>query len=308
MARFVPEKDAPRTAAFLGEMARLPFPDDELPALRAARKDARVMAEQTLLAWLAWLEAECEHHPVLLILEDLHWGDAPSVTFVDAALRVLAEKPFMVLALARPKVDRRFSNLWSARSPQRLNLTPLPWRASLRMIEHVVGKIPEASARWIVDRSQGNPFYLQELLRVVVRDGVGRVGQVDHELRLPDTVLGMVQARLDGFGPEAKLVLRAASVFGRGFRPAGVAALLDGERRKDIDRWLEILVDQEVLYARPGGDLREHEFRHALLRQAAYESLPEAERAAGHKLAGDYLEQAGERDGTVLADHFQRAG
>jgi len=128
------------------------------------------MADQMLLSWLEWLEAECDHHPVLLILEDLHWGDTPSVNFVDAALRVLPEKPFMVLALARPEVDRRFPGVWKERSPQRINLAPLSPRTSQRMIEHVVGKIPEESVRWIVERSQGNPFYLEELLRVV-RDG-----------------------------------------------------------------------------------------------------------------------------------------
>jgi predicted ATPase len=284
-------------------MANLPFPDEDLLPLRAARQDPRLMADQTLLSWLEWLEAECDHHPVLLILEDLHWGDTPSVNFVDAALRVLPEKPFMVLALARPEVDRRFPGVWKERSPQRINLAPLSKNWSQRMIEHVVGKIPEESSRWIVDRAQGNPFYLEELLRVV-RDG----GKVGDDSNLPDTVLGMVQARFDIFGPDAKLVLRAGSIFGQTFRPAGVKALVDEDRRKDVDRWLEILAQREILFSRPTADLREYAFRHALLRQAAYEMLPPSEKRLGHLLAGQYLEQAGERQGIVLADHFERAG
>ena len=302
VSRFLPEKDGLRTAAFLGEMANLPFPDDELLPLRAARKDARLMADQKLMAWLEWLEAECKHHPVLLVLEDLHWGDAPSVSFVDAALRVLADKPLLVLALARPEVERRFPGVWNERNPQQIKLAPLSPRWSQRMVEHVAGELPDPSVRWIVERSQGNPFYLQELLRVVL-DG----GQVGDDSNLPDTVLGMVQARFDGFGPDAKLVLRAGSVFGQVFRPAGVKALLDGNVRKDVDRWLDILERQEILFSRPTGDLREYAFRHALLRQAAYEMLPPAEKRLGHLLAGQYLEQAGERDGIVLADHFERA-
>jgi len=302
-ARFLPAKDVPRVAAFLGEMANLPFPDQDLLPLRAARQDPRLMADQTLMSWLEWLEAECDHHPVLLVLEDLHWGDTPSVNFVDAALRVLPEKPLMVLALARPEVDRRFPGVWKERSPQRINLVPLSPRASQRMIEHVVGEIPEESSRWIVDRAQGNPFYLEELLRVV-RDG----GKVGDDSNLPDTVLGMVQARFDIFGPDAKLVLRAGSIFGQTFRPAGVKALVDEDRRKDVDRWLEILTKREILFSRPTADLREYAFRHALLRQAAYEMLPPSEKRLGHLLAGQYLEQAGERQGIVLADHFERAG
>jgi tetratricopeptide (TPR) repeat protein len=232
----------------------------------------------------------------------LHWGDTPSVNFVDAALRVLPEKPFMVLALARPEVDRRFPGVWKERSPQRINLAPLSPRTSQRMIEHVVGKIPEESVRWIVERSQGNPFYLEELLRVV-RDG----GKVGDDSNLPDTVLGMVQARFDIFGPDAKLVLRAGSIFGQTFRPAGVKALVDEDRRKDVDRWLEILTTREILFSRPTADLREYSFKHALLRQAAYEMLPPSEKRLGHLLAGQYLEQAGEHQGIVLADHFERA-
>lgn len=302
-SRFLPAKDALRIAAFLGEMANLPFPDEDLPPLRAARQDPRLMADQTLMAWLDWLEAECSHHPVLLVLEDLHWGDSPSVNFVDAALRVHNEKPFMVLALARPEVDRRFPGLWKERNPQRINLTPLSPKSTQRMIEHVVGKISEESARWIAERAQGNPFYLEELLRVVA-DG----GKVGDDSNLPDTVLGMVQARFDIFGPDAKLVLRAGSIFGQTFRPVGVKALVDEDRRKDVDRWLEILTKREILFSRPTADLREYAFRHALLRQAAYEMLPPTEKRLGHLLAGEYLEQAGERQGIVLADHFERAG
>ena len=302
-SRFLPAKDALRIAAFLGEMANLPFPDEDLLPLRAARQDPRLMAAQMLLSWLDWLEAECDHHPVLLVLEDLHWGDTPSVNFVDAALRVHNERPFMVLALARPEVDRRFPGVWKERTPQRINLAPLSPRTSQRMIEHVVGKIPEESSRWIVDRAQGNPFYLEELLRVVAEGG-----KVGDDSNLPDTVLGMVQARFDIFGPDAKLVLRAGSIFGQTFRPAGVKALVDEDRRKDVDRWLEILTKREILFSRPAADLREYAFRHALLRQAAYEMLPPAEKKLGHLLAGEYLEQAGERQGIVLADHFDRAG
>ena len=303
VSRFLPPKDAQRIAAFLGEMANLPFPDEDLLPLRAARQDPRLMADQMLLSWLDWLESECDHHPVLLVLEDLHWGDTPSVNLVDAALRVHNDKPFMVLALARPEVDRRFPGVWKERNPQRINLAPLSTRWSQRMIEHVAGKIPAESSRWIMDRAQGTPFYLEELLRVVA--GGGKVGD---DSNLPDTVLGMVQARFDIFGPDAKLVLRAGSIFGQTFRPAGVKALVDEDRRKDVDRWLEILTKREILFSRPTADLREYAFRHALLRQAAYEMLPPAEKKLGHLLAGEYLEQAGERQGIVLADHFERAG
>ena len=123
---------------------------------------------------------------------------------------------------------------------------------------------------------------------------------------IPETVLGAVQARLDTFGPDAKLVLRAASVFGQTFRPDGVRALLDRGRRQDVEHWLGILEKKEIVYA--SGEHDEYLFRHALLREAAYDLLPAEERRLGHQLAGQFLEHAGQRDGTVLADHFERGG
>jgi eukaryotic-like serine/threonine-protein kinase len=301
VTRFVPEKEKARIAAFLGEIASIPFPDDDDLPLRAARQDPRLMADQMQMAWVDWLDAECQHHPVLLVLEDLHWGDPSSVNFVDAALRVLKDKPLMVVALARPEVDRRFVNLWRDRNAQRINLGPLPPKQAQRMIEHVVGTLPAESVRWMIERAQGNPFYLEELLRVVI-DG----GKVGDDSQLPDTVLGMVQARFDIFGPDAKLVLRAGSIFGQTFRPDGVKALIEEDRRKDVDRWLEIFSKKEILFSRPAADKREYAFRHALLRQASYEMLPPEERRLGHLLAGRFLEKTGEREGIVLADHFER--
>jgi hypothetical protein len=299
VTRFLPESDRARTVAFLGEMANLPFPDDDLPALRVARIDPRAMADQKLMAWLAWLEAVSAQRPVLIVLEDLHWGDAPSVQFVDAALRVLAEKSLLVLAIARPEVDRRFPSLWHGRSPGRLDLPPLSPRWSRSLVEHVA-KLSDERAGWIVDRAQGNPFFLQELLRMEAEGRSLRDGEI------PETVLGAVQARLDTFGPDAKLVLRAASVFGQTFRPDGVRALLDRGRRQDVEHWLGILEKKEIVYA--SGEHDEYLFRHALLREAAYDLLPAEERRLGHQLAGQFLEHAGQRDGTVLADHFERGG
>jgi len=224
------------------------------------------------------------------------------VNFVDAALRVLPEKPFMVLALARPEVDRRFPGVWKERSPQRINLAPLSPRVSQRMIEHVVGKIPEESSRWIVDRAQGNPFYLEELLRGTRRGQGGRrqqparhgaghgAGAFRH--LWPGRQAGV--ARGQHLWPD--LQARRGQGTGRR-RPAQGCGPLAGD-----------LAQREILFSRPTADLREYAFRHALLRQAAYEMLPPSEKRLGHLLAGQYLEQAGERQGIVLADHFERAG
>ena len=297
-ARYLPPKSAPTTAAFLGEIANIHFPDAELPQLQAARRDARLMADQTKAAWVDWLEAESEHHPVFLLLEDLHWGDFASVNYIDAALRVLRNKPLMVLGLARPEVDERFFGMWRDRHPHRISLPPLGKRAEQEFVRRVLGEVSEEIMAWLIDHAQGNPFYLEELVRAVATNG--------DLSQIPDTVLGTVRVRFDAVGEGSKLVLRAASIYGQSFTADGVKALVGEMNDEDVDRWLEILVMKEILFTRQAGPARQHVFRHGLLHQAAYAMLSPKEEVDGHYMAGDFLEEAGERDAIVLADHFEK--
>ena len=297
-SRFLPSKSAATTVAFLGEIANIRFPDEGLPQLQAARRDARLMADQTMAAWVDWLEAEADHHPVFLLLEDLHWGDFASVNYVDSALRVLRDKPLMVLALARPEVDERFFGLWRDRHVQRISLPPLGKRAEQEFVRRILGDVAPEKMDWLLDHAQGNPFYLEELVRAAAAGG--------DLSQIPNTVLGTVQVRFDAVGEGSKLVLRAASVFGQSFRAAGVKALVGEMNDDDVDRWLQILCDKEILFSRPAGAARQHVFRHGLLHQAAYAMLSPSEEVNGHFLAGHFLEEQGERDAIVLADHFEK--
>ncbi len=298
VARHIRGEDASRITLFLGELANIPFEDHESPALRAARQDPRLMADQMLAAWVDWLEAECRHRPVVLLMEDLHWGDVPSVQFVDAALRTLREQPLMVLAAARPDVDQRFPKLWVDRNLQHISLAPLGHRACRKLIANALGELAPEMVERIIARADGNPFYLEEILRAVAKGG-----RVED---LPETVAGMVQARLDALGSDAKLILRAGSIFGRSFRAAGIKAMVREDLRDDVDRWLQIITQKEILSSRPAANTREFTFRHDLLRETAYEMLAPKDRVLGHRLAAEWLESVAEREAIVIADHFEK--
>ncbi|MCC6555841.1 MAG: protein kinase, partial [Polyangiaceae bacterium] len=210
-----------RVAAFLGELTNTPFPDGETAGLRAARENAMMMSDATRAAWEDWLSAMCAVQPVLLVLEDLHWGDAATVRLIDATLRNLRDLPLMLLVLARPEVHKQVPALWADREVQVIKLGPLPPKACEKLVRGVLGEATPADlVAEVVERSDGNPFYLEELIRAVA------AGKRDA---LPDSVLGTVEARLDAEGLEAKRVLRAASVFGDRFSKLGVAALLGGD-------------------------------------------------------------------------------
>src|SRR5262249_18889261 len=143
----------------------------------------------------------------------------PTVRLVDAALRHLRDRPLLVFAVGRPEVKRVFPGLWSDRAFQELRVGELGKRACENLARRTLGAAASADtiAR-LVERSGGNPFYLEELIRATVA-GKGTEG-------LPGTVLAMVQARLEELNPAERRVLRAASVFGEAFWPAGVGALL----------------------------------------------------------------------------------
>ncbi len=193
-----------------------------------------------------------------------------------------------------------FPELFRDRAVDRLHLTPLTRRASELLARAALGDAVGADTlRGLAERADGNAFYLEELIRAVAE---GRAGE------LPETVLAMVQARLEGLDLEARRILRAASIFGQRFRRGGVAALVGGA---PVDRWLAALCDDEVISSARDArspDEVEYAFRHALLREAAYGMLTEEDRAVGHRLAGEWLESAGESDAMVLAECFERGG
>ncbi|KYF63706.1 protein kinase [Sorangium cellulosum] len=293
-----------RVAAFLGEIIGAPFPDEDNLPLEAARLDARLMADQVHTAFLDFVRAACERAPVLVLLEDLHWGDKITVQLLDAALRALEERPLFILALARPEVHEVFPKLWTERRSHEVRLNELSRRAGERLARYVLGARADAAmVERIVRLSEGNAFYLEELIRWTA-EGNGS--------DMPETVVAMVESRLLGLDEEARRLLRAASVFGEVCWAGGVAALLGGEpRRSGGIAGLETLVEREILVPRrdsrfPGEE--ELAFRHALLREGAYATLTEGDRALGHRLAGAWLEARGEQDARALAEHFDKGG
>jgi tetratricopeptide (TPR) repeat protein len=299
VARNVAPEETARVTAFLGEMIGVRANID-VPELRAAREDARLMGDQIRRAWEDFVAAECAVQPVVLVLEDLHWGDVASVQLVDSALRHAADRPLFVLAVARPEVLEVFPRIWEGRALEMIHLRELKRTSCVAMVREALGDVAPELLIDIVDRAAGNAFYLEELVRAVAE---GRGGA------LPETVIAMVEARLEAIGPEARHVLRAASIFGQVFWGGGVAALLGGaERTLAVTDWLDELARREIITARRDTRFtgqREYVFRHAIVRETAYAMLTDDDRALGHRLAGGWLRAAGETSARVLAEHFE---
>jgi tetratricopeptide (TPR) repeat protein len=298
VARHVPEALREHTTDFIGEILSAPREGEPSARLRAARADPVLMGDQIRAAIQTLLRFECAAYPLVLVLEDLHWGDIPTVKLVDALLRDLSGCAFFVLATARNDIDDLFPKLWEDHPLLVLPLRELGRKPAEALVRAVLGDPTDDVVRDLVARAGGNAFYLEELIRAVAQgDGAA----------LPETVLAVVSARLDKLDPEARRVLRAASVFGQAFWLGGVTTLTSG----DAGGWIESLVAEEIVQRRPESRFdREPElvFRHAFLRDAAYAMLTDADRETGHRLAGAWLVSAGETNAVTLAEHFERGG
>ncbi len=302
VSELVTDSEAERIATFLGEIVNAPFEAEGHMQLAVARQDHQVMHDQMRRAFLDWLSAEIERGPILIVLDDLHWGDLPTVRFLSTALRMLRERPLMVMALAQPQVHKLFPNLFAARDVEELKLRPLSRRASTALVKQVLD-VPDEVITRIVERSEGNAYFLEELIRSIAE------GRRDE---LPQTVLALAEVRLAALPTDARRILRAASVFGRTFWGSGVSALLgDAIGEAELDTIFADLIEREFIAERATArfaNTREYRFASELNREVAYGTLTEADKLHGHVRAGAWLEDAGESEAAVLAEHFRRGG
>lgn len=301
LAHLHKSSDVPRIADFLGELIGLPAVDRPSQHFRAARHDPQMMALWLERSFRDWLAAECSTSALLVIIEDLHWGDLPSVNYLGEALRELAGQPFMVLALARPGVHESFPALWPGAEVNEIVLGRLTARAAERMVRALVEHLSADSMTRIVQRANGNPFFLEELVRHVA-EGFTET--------LPVTILALVGSRLESLEPDVRRIARAASVFGEVFWRDAVLGLTAASSSA-LDTHLQSLVASDVIVPAIGCRFvgqAEYRFRHSFFHEAAYAMLTDTDRSAGHRFAGEWLERAGDRDALTLAHHFELGG
>lgn len=296
----VQSPDVDRIVELVAESCGLLDDQEISPALQALRDNPLLLADAIAEAWCAWMDAETSREAVVFVLEDLHWGDRPTVNLLERILRVLPERPIFILATARPEVHELFPRLWLDRGMQEIRLGRIAARSAERLAKRLLGaRASDDVLRQIVERSGGHPFLLEELIRATLADP----SKFDE---IPETVLGMLQARFFTQSERARAALRAASIFGTTFWRQSVEHLLGDV---DLEQEFEALGNAEFIErsrTSKFAETVEYAFRHALVRDAAHAMLTDTDRQTGHLLAGKWLESAGEREALVLAEHFGR--
>ncbi|WP_234023777.1 serine/threonine-protein kinase PknK [Sorangium cellulosum] len=283
-------------AGFIGELAGVPFPDEGNEPLRAARESEQLMEARTRMAIEAFFRSKSEDTPQILVIEDMHWIDSTTVELVDWLLGC-ADLRFGVFGFARPELASRFPALWEQRSVTRVPLPLLSREAADRLVATALPQADPATRGAIVQRAGGYALFLEELIRHAAE------GRDD----VPVSVQALVQLRVDRMSSGVREALRAASVFGQIFWTAGVEALLE----RAVGAELAELEAGEII-ARHGASSiagqAQWTFRQALVRDAAYASILEEDRAALHLAAGAWLESAGDVDPGLIARHVEIGG
>ncbi|HEX8748381.1 MAG TPA: tetratricopeptide repeat protein, partial [Pyrinomonadaceae bacterium] len=316
-------------AHFIGQLIGLDFSDS--PHLKAILDDPKQISERALHYLINFFNHIARELPVVIFLDDIHWADAPSLDLVEMLTRSCGDSPILIVALARPVLlERRPAWGEGNTSHRRLMLTPLNSRESRQLIDEILrnaGLVPKALKELIVGRAEGNPFFVEELIKMLIDERILLPGaeswSIDEsrlkEIEVPTTLVGVLQARLDSLSFEEKQLLQRASVVGRTFWDGAVGHLSEEtlkaqSLKPSISESLESLRNKGFIYRREISTFagtREFIFKHALLQHVAYGNVLRRLRASYHRATAYWLiEQAGERADEyagVIATHFESA-
>jgi len=304
----------------------------DLPASQAVQNalESESFREQAIAGLVDYLQAIASE-PTVIFLEDTHWADDSSLDLVDHLAAALPEARLLVLCLARPAFFERRPGWGEGREAHIcLELKALSRRESRALVAEILQKVEDIPGKLrdlVVEGAEGNPFYVEELIKMLIDEGVIRGGEGRWrvelerlaEARVPPTLTGVIQARLDSLPGEEKAVLQRASVVGRLFWDTAVADLAadetEGFDKDELAPLLDAVRGRELIFRRERSTFAETEeyiFKHALLRDVTYETVLLKLRRVYHRQVAAWLEAAaGERLGEYLgliAGHYELAG
>ena len=279
-----------------------------LVGLQGAGEDATAPQSESFSAWRRFLESLADRRPLVLVFEDLHWADDGLLDFIDQLVDWARSAPVLVLCTARPELlERRPGWGGGKANASTISLPPLEDEETARLFSSLLERavFPAETQSVLLARAAGNPLYAEQYARMLKERGDA------DDLPLPETVQGIIAARLDGLSAAEKALLQDASVVGKVFwlgvvraiggidRAQGEEALLGLERKELAQRARRSSVEGEAEYS----------FRHLLVRDVAYGQIPRAARADKHRAAAEWVEGLGRPDdhAEMLASHYSRA-
>jgi tetratricopeptide (TPR) repeat protein len=281
-----------------------------------AQMDGQVKKRRTLDAIKRILLRESLNQPLMVIFEDLHWIDEQTQDLLNLLADAIANAKILLLVNYRPQ----YSHLWGSRTYYtQLRLDPLGKESADEMLSALLGDNPQLAAlkQTIIERTEGNPFFMEETVQVLLDEGslvrddaMVRLTKPIGELKIPPTVQGILAARIDRLPPNAKDLLQTLSAIGREF-PLSLICAVVAKPAEELDRILNELQLGEFIYEQPAvGDV-EYTFKHALTHDVAYNSVLIERRKLLHERVGSAMEasfaQSIDDHLSQLAYHYGRS-
>ena len=286
--------DPTEYASLLAPLVEIPLPEE-----RAAKLAPEELRRRQLAALTAWVLAGARSQPVVLAVEDLHWADPTSLDLMQALAERGAQAPLFIIATGRPE----FRPPWSLRSHHIvISLSPLDRADVAQMVGGLAARhaLSKEVVEGVSERTGGVPLFVEEVTRLLLERGEAGGLQA-----IPPTLQQSLAARLDRLG-EAREIAQIGAVLGRGFSHAllrAVAEIDDDALRSGLER----LADADLLFVEGALPQATYRFKHALIQDAAYESLLKSRRQPLHRRAAEVLRESGAEPETI-AHHFTEAG
>jgi tetratricopeptide (TPR) repeat protein len=316
-ALFGPRKNevTPYLATLLG------LKPDEAVAANLPLNDPQLMQQRTFLAVGEWVEVLARQQPVVMVFEDLHWADPSSINLLEYLFSLTLYTPLLIVCVTRPDREAKFWQIKQAGARDypnhfiELTLWPLTDEESRQLLKYLlkIEQMPASAEQLLLNRAEGNPLFLEEVLRSLIEEGAIRpaddrweIARAITEIDIPTTLQGVLTARIDRLEEPVKRVLQAAAVIGRVF-PRFVLAPMINE--PDIlERALEELEVAELIKVRAREPEPEYMFKHYLTYETAYNTLLHQQRQLIHRQIGDFMSrlywQLGEEYAAIVAEHY----
>ena len=276
-----------------------PLVDVPLPEDRVAKLAPEELRRRQLAAMTAWILAAARTQAIVLAFEDLHWADPTSLDLMRALAERGAQAPLLIIATARPE----FRPPWSVRSHHSvISLSPLDSVQIAKMVRELSARhaLPRDIVEGVSERTGGVPLFVEEVTRLLLERGEQGGAQA-----IPPTLQQSLAARLDRLG-SARETAQIGAVLGRGFSYAllqSVAGLDEGALQSALER----LAEADILFVEGDGAQATYRFKHALIQDAAYDSLLKSRRQMLHAQAAELLRDSASPEPEAIAHHFTQA-
>jgi class 3 adenylate cyclase/tetratricopeptide (TPR) repeat protein len=276
---------------------------------------------EAFAAWRRFVEALADDGPTVLVFEDIHWADDALLDFIELVFTHSVGVPLLIVCTARPELAERRPK-WATALPHAITISPRPLaeKDMARLVSDLLdqAQLPTAVGQTLLDEAEGNPLYVQEYVRMLRDRGILTVmpeggWELTGDVRgLPESIHGIIAARLDTLSADEKAIVQDAAVVGRTAWVGALAALAD--RQPDQVEALLAGVERKQLVHRMrrstmAGEI-EYTFSHALTRDVAYSQIRRPDRARKHLAAAGWIEALpGLRDdrAELLAGHYSQA-